>query len=470
MSDMKSTLLVGSVAILGLLSQAPIAHASANARLLRSPDQSAVYYSLEDGRRFAFPSQGIYSSWYPSFDQVETMPVTTLSQYRLAGVVMYRPGSMIKLTTDPKVYLVTANGELRWIETEAVAQSLFGTDWARHVQDVSDAFFFAYHVGNPIHAPDNVSLSTLLSDPHASTITDNQELAPGVAPTPTPTPTVTSTEDILLQTSASDGIRAGDSIQISTFAQSVRPNTITISINGTIAQTCSHQTTCGYLLSHPAQSTITSYIIRTDAMFPDGVQKSQSVTIPVLDRQAGALKLTTSTAESRPQGSVDIDAEWNDTVVRPYRMTILVNGAEQKICYNVLTCKFTYGIDQAAGSAVNIVGVVDDTSGQTWTSTSIVQVVANPRPIITASANSTAIHIGESATVNIQASDEDGIALTEIWQDGVRVAQCNHPSCTFTTAPVTHTGVIQFYVVAQDLRGARQEADIKPMIVLTPIN
>jgi len=56
----------------------------------------------------------------------------------------------VKITTDPKVYVVEPNGVLRGIQTEAQAASLFGTSWNKRVVDVPDAFFTNYTTGTAL--------------------------------------------------------------------------------------------------------------------------------------------------------------------------------------------------------------------------------------------------------------------------------------------------------------------------------
>ena len=57
----------------------------------------------------------------------------------------YKPGvRMVKITTDPKVYAVSKGGVLRWVSSPDVATDIYGADWAEHVDDISDAFFFNY--------------------------------------------------------------------------------------------------------------------------------------------------------------------------------------------------------------------------------------------------------------------------------------------------------------------------------------
>lgn len=473
---MKHLPLFSLVAAVGLLAQVHAVSASeipSAPHLYRSPDQSAVYYALNDGRRFAFPNQNIYGSWYPSFDAVVVVPASTLAQYRLAGVVLYRPGSLIKVATDPKVYLVSNNGELRWIETEAIAQGLFGNNWATHVQDVSDAFFFSYRIGESIHMISDISLETLRNSDHALSIAGNQELIPVPTSTaPAPTPTVpTIIRDIVLQSSLPHGIRVNESATINVYADHVLPSSIVLTVNGAQVQRCAQAARCTYTFTHRTELSMTSYVVQADATYADGTHKIQSYTIPVVDLLAGSLRQTVDITESQPQGNVDIFAHWDNSVVRPYRVSLFVNGNQVKECYSELDCHFTYGIDAAIGSTLNIHSTAEDTSGQTWqTTTSTVSIVENPKPMVSAGLSSSIIYTGEHADVSVQASDENGIAFIEIWQDGLRVARCERPGCSYTSGTFTESASVQFHIIAQDLRGARQEIDLEPMLVVSAAN
>ena len=55
---------------------------------------------------------------------------------------------------DPKTYTVSRGGLLRWVTTEEVAVALYGPDWNTMIDDVSDAFFFGYTIGDPITMDD----------------------------------------------------------------------------------------------------------------------------------------------------------------------------------------------------------------------------------------------------------------------------------------------------------------------------
>lgn len=111
----------------------------------------AVYVIGADGMRHAFPSETVFKTWYQNFDDIAYIDPANLATYALGGNVTVRPGTwLVKITTDPKVYAVEPGGILRWVSTEALAESLYGNDWAKRVVDVPDTFWGNYTVGDPI--------------------------------------------------------------------------------------------------------------------------------------------------------------------------------------------------------------------------------------------------------------------------------------------------------------------------------
>ncbi len=113
----------------------------------------AVYY-VDEGKRYVFPNEKVYFSWYAGFDGVTTVSDEELASYPIGGNITYRPGlKLVKIQSDPRVYAVGAGGRLRWISTEAAASGLYGAAWNTLVDDIPDAFFFTYKEGEPIFAP-----------------------------------------------------------------------------------------------------------------------------------------------------------------------------------------------------------------------------------------------------------------------------------------------------------------------------
>lgn len=134
----------------------------------------AVYYYGADGKRYAFPDRNTYFSWYVDFKGVRKISDSDLAAIQLGGIVNYRPGSLIKITSVPNVYAVTHNGVLRWLKNEETAKMLYGENWSTLVHDVSDSFFFSYKMGEPIEI--QTSFNPNLEREQNSTIDIDKEL------------------------------------------------------------------------------------------------------------------------------------------------------------------------------------------------------------------------------------------------------------------------------------------------------
>lgn len=127
------------------------------------PD-SAVYYYASNGKRYVFPNEKVYLSWYPDFGTVKSIPIDQMSLIPIGGNITYRPGAkMVKFQTDTKTYLPTKGGILRWVQTEETARGYFGNNWNQHVDDISEAFYVNYKFGEPIGSPLDLSLPIVQS-------------------------------------------------------------------------------------------------------------------------------------------------------------------------------------------------------------------------------------------------------------------------------------------------------------------
>lgn len=120
---------------------------------LMKASTTAVYYCGADGKRYVFPNQRIYLSWYSDFANVVRISDAQLASTPIGGNVTYRPGvRMVKLTTDPKVYAVDRGGVLKHVITPTIAESMYGVHWGQQVDDLPDELFANYVVGEPITA------------------------------------------------------------------------------------------------------------------------------------------------------------------------------------------------------------------------------------------------------------------------------------------------------------------------------
>jgi len=158
----------------------------------------AVYYLGSDSKRYVFPNEKTYKTWYSDFSSVVTVTDAELASVAIGGNATYRPGTkMVKITTDPKVYAVGAGGSLRHIATEAVASALYGASWAGMVEDVPDAFFVNYTIGAAVSAAADFVPATV------TTAASNIGVDKGLSGAAATTTTTTTTAAAVL--TASDG-------------------------------------------------------------------------------------------------------------------------------------------------------------------------------------------------------------------------------------------------------------------------
>lgn len=143
------------------------AQAQPNDYLIKGPGDT-VYFNSNEGKRYVFTTEAVYKSWYPDYSNVAQISSQELAAIPLAGNVTMRPGySLVKITTDPKVYAVSYFGILHWLKTEQIAIDLYGANWNKQVVDVPDTYFTDYVIGYPIEESSqyNKTLEMSVSNP-----------------------------------------------------------------------------------------------------------------------------------------------------------------------------------------------------------------------------------------------------------------------------------------------------------------
>ncbi len=129
-------------------------NAAVSAGSLVKGSGSAVYYIDRDGSRYVFPNSKVYESWYSDYNSIITLSDQAIASMPLGGNVTMRPGnSLVKITTDPKVYAISPGSYLHWIKNEDLAADLYGTDWNNKIADIPDVYFADYKIDTPIDNP-----------------------------------------------------------------------------------------------------------------------------------------------------------------------------------------------------------------------------------------------------------------------------------------------------------------------------
>jgi hypothetical protein len=130
---------------------------------IKTSSSPAVYWYL-NGKRNVFSDFTAYDSWFSDFKGVVVIPADQMGSISLGKNVPIRAGTyLVKIQSDPKVYLVEPMGLLRWVPTEAQALALYGGAWSKRVRDVDVSQFVNYTVGSALAAgavPDNFVYQT----------------------------------------------------------------------------------------------------------------------------------------------------------------------------------------------------------------------------------------------------------------------------------------------------------------------
>lgn len=427
--------------------------------LIKGPSD-AVYYLGQNGKRYVFPTERAYKTWYVDFSQVKTISASELASYPIGGNVTYKPGSkLVKITTDPKVYAVSTGGKLRWVKTETAAQSLYGTDWNTKVDDIPDAFFVNYVIGTEIStsadfSPQNVSniATSIDTDIDARTPTP---AAPSTPTTPIPS-TPTSTQTDFTFTASKQTLQGGDVVLLTGIAQVPAGITkIELFADTELIKLCTH-TSCTGEFTVPLSGTKTSYTFTGKLTRLDTTVVNKYISLPVQSNGSNKVTLAVGQASILPTqlASVVVDISPDIAITR---VDISVGGIEVKSCATgARTCSWADYIQNATlGTSYPVFAKVTDTLGRIYQSkTSSITISANDSPSVTIQAAKASAYIGEVMEATATAGDNDGITAIEILLDGIVVKHCSSSlPCSALVGPFSTTGMHELMGKALDAKG-----------------
>lgn len=437
----------------------------------------SVYYFGADNKRYVFPNEKTYQTWYSDFSGVQTITDSELATIMIGGNVTYRPGvKLVKVTTDPKVYAVARGGSLRWVPDEASARTLYGNNWAQNVEDLPDAFFVNYRVGEQISVANTFSPSSerdtsinINTDKSLGRMIDS--LPPLNPPTSTnpSTPSPTSTPSIPTSSTSSTPTNTpgfqgsvtvlNDNGQLSPGARlnilaSPSPSggiqSIRIFANNVSIQTCTEAPCSTTYLTGAATSSVIA--LRAEFTWLGGSHASASTNIHLIDNPAGDLVRVLVSPEVLPFQRHMISVQVNDFF--DVATTVLyIDGVAVNECRNLQTCEYTLPTGHASGTHT-VYAISDNGAGGTIQSRMMTfEVVSNLHPTLRITTNQSSVAVGGTVTVEVQGFDNDGVATTEISLDGTVLRRCNASSCQVTAGPWTQARTLQFIGHAQDTSG-----------------
>jgi hypothetical protein len=457
---MKPSHLLSLVAVLGTLVPAATFAAPASGSLIKGSGD-AVYYFGADGKRYVFPTAKTYFSWYADFSGVQTLTDTELASYPLGGNVTYRPGvRLVKITTDPRVYAIGKNGDLRWIQTEPVATSLYGADWAKKVDDIPDAFFVNYRLGTTVAQAGDFSPSDQTAA--ATSINTDKNIGqpaptPTPTPAPTPTPTPTSTVNGVLTISGEAPRPTGTVTVSATPTPTQNFQNARVFFNGTLAFTCT-SLPCTYTQTLPATSPAT-HPLRAEFTWTDGKTAIATSSVAVADSssQLNLIHLSADHKEIRTNGTVSFTL-YVEPAIRARKIDLYVDGVRlQNGCADTQTCYLNYQDGGTVGTNRLVEAYVLDDVHVTRSVTTSYAIVTNDHPLLTIETGKSSIRVGETVDVTARATDDDGIAFINLYRNGLLVNHCTNVVCSYTTEAVTSTATLNFSATSQEALGLQSQ-------------
>ena len=115
-----------------------------------SENEIWTYYIGADKKRYVFPNEGTYKSWFGDLKVQEMKTIEDVTDITLGGNVTYRPGSKILQTESvSEMFFIAPGAVLREI-TKDMANEIYGNDWEDYIEEIENRYFTNYKIGKPI--------------------------------------------------------------------------------------------------------------------------------------------------------------------------------------------------------------------------------------------------------------------------------------------------------------------------------
>lgn len=396
---------------------------------------SAVYYYTKAGTRLSFPNEKTYFTWYTDFSNVATITDAELAEIKLAGNVTYRPGSrMIKVQSDPRTYVVDDGGTLRWVQTEQIATSLYGSDWAKKIDDLSDAFFGDYQTGVSVSSasgfnPTNVQASHPGIESTTPVVTTDDK---GIVDTRAVTTGDTFT--ITLNQNASTGYAWTPTYDTSAIAlvssTTSQANTAVVGSSGTITFTFK-------ALSAGQKDIVFAYARSWETNVAPIEKQTYRINIGAAPVVNATTAIVSDRTQAQANATITITAS-STASPRPSSIEISVNALSIKTCSGASACTVAYGVP-SVGLPTNFTfsALFTMQDGTTSTKYLVIPTVSEERSDAIAVIIARPImRVSSMADITIRPSADLHAQEIAIYIDGSSPKKCsNGPSeCKFVTS------------------------------------
>ena len=114
-----------------------------------------IYYYAADGKRYYFPNLDIYKTWFKDYEitNIRQEDKETMYKTSLGGNVTLRPGTLMMTETDPKIYLITGNGQMKIFGNLTLLEELYGKSYKNYIVNIPNFFFTQYQNQGAINQP-----------------------------------------------------------------------------------------------------------------------------------------------------------------------------------------------------------------------------------------------------------------------------------------------------------------------------
>lgn len=116
-------------------------------------------YMIENGMRRPFLDSQTFFTYQNDFSNVVTVDDDELANYTIGEPMLPNPGTvLVKIQSVNSVYAMDADGSLRWISSEDLAEEMYGSDWADYVIDVPVTAWGHFTFGDDIESVDDLDV------------------------------------------------------------------------------------------------------------------------------------------------------------------------------------------------------------------------------------------------------------------------------------------------------------------------
>lgn len=117
-----------------------------------------VYY-VDGTTRRPFLDAQTFFTYADNFDAVIDASDDYLANYTIGTPMLPMAGSvLVKVQSLNKVYALGEDGELRWVSSESLASSLYGSNWADYVIDVPVTAWGHFTIGDDINSVNEIEV------------------------------------------------------------------------------------------------------------------------------------------------------------------------------------------------------------------------------------------------------------------------------------------------------------------------